>query len=267
MNKLIITDDIIETINVDDCIVVEYNDKNEIFSVVRIKIIVKKSSELEIDYIGKNDHKLDVVFVVEEGVNFNLFEKRVGAHAKVQEKYILCANSYVVVNKFYNTEGIKEMDCINLDGEGAFIDFNFKTISSLKEKYDQVITHRAIKTTSKINNAGVNLENGSLIFNVTSVVPNGIKNCIVDQGGRIVTLNDKECLINPNLLIEENEVEANHAAAIGRFSDDELFYLMSRGITHDNAVNLLIKGFLLGSEQISETRVEEIKDIIDSYWR
>ena len=48
----------------------------------------------------------------------------------------------------------------------------------------------------------------------------------------------------PELEIESNEVKASHAAAIGRVDEEQLFYLMSRGLSHDEAVKLIIKAFL-----------------------
>jgi Fe-S cluster assembly scaffold protein SufB len=48
----------------------------------------------------------------------------------------------------------------------------------------------------------------------------------------------------PELEIESNEVRASHAAAIGRVDEEQLFYLMSRGLNRDEAVKLIIKAFL-----------------------
>lgn len=48
----------------------------------------------------------------------------------------------------------------------------------------------------------------------------------------------------PELEIESNEVKASHAAAIGRVDEEQLFYLMSRGVSRDEAVKLIIKAFL-----------------------
>ena len=92
---------------------------------------------------------------------------------------------------------------------------------------------------------------------------NGITDCEVDQNNRIITMNNNKCNINPNLLIEENDVIANHSALIGKFNENEIFYLMSRGIKRDDAIKLLTKGFLY-DETIFE---EDIKNIIDTYWR
>ncbi|WP_186786751.1 SufD family Fe-S cluster assembly protein, partial [Oenococcus oeni] len=64
---------------------------------------------------------------------------------------------------------------------------------------------------------------------------------------------------NPILLIDENDVEAGHAASIGRVSPEQLYYLMSRGLTVDRARQLLVKGFfddLLDRLPIDNLRVE-----------
>jgi Fe-S cluster assembly protein SufD len=48
----------------------------------------------------------------------------------------------------------------------------------------------------------------------------------------------------PNLEIETGEVAgAGHASATGRFDDEQLFYLMSRGIREDEARKLVVRGF------------------------
>ena len=48
----------------------------------------------------------------------------------------------------------------------------------------------------------------------------------------------------PNLEIETGEIEgAGHASATGRFDDEQLFYLRSRGIEEDEARRLVVHGF------------------------
>jgi Fe-S cluster assembly protein SufD len=48
----------------------------------------------------------------------------------------------------------------------------------------------------------------------------------------------------PNLEIETGEiVGAGHASATGRFDDEQLFYLQSRGVTQDEARRLVVHGF------------------------
>jgi len=48
----------------------------------------------------------------------------------------------------------------------------------------------------------------------------------------------------PNLEIETGEIAgAGHASTTGRFDDEQLFYLMARGITADNARRMVVRGF------------------------
>lgn len=53
-------------------------------------------------------------------------------------------------------------------------------------------------------------------------------------------------VIKPNLFIDEYDVDAVHSATIGKFNKNEIFYLMTKGITKEESINLLIKGFLEG---------------------
>jgi Fe-S cluster assembly protein SufD len=63
----------------------------------------------------------------------------------------------------------------------------------------------------------------------------------------------------PNLEIETGEVVgAGHASATGRFDDDQLFYLMSRGITVDEARKLVVRGFF--NELLGKVPVEELRE-------
>ncbi len=63
----------------------------------------------------------------------------------------------------------------------------------------------------------------------------------------------------PNLEIETGEiVGAGHASTTGRFDDEQLFYLMSRGISVEDARRLVVRGFF--AEIINEIADSEIQD-------
>jgi len=64
------------------------------------------------------------------------------------------------------------------------------------------------------------------------------RNLILTDGARADSV--------PNLEIETGEiVGAGHASATGRFDDEQLFYLQSRGITREEARRLVVRGFFL----------------------
>jgi Fe-S cluster assembly protein SufD len=63
----------------------------------------------------------------------------------------------------------------------------------------------------------------------------------------------------PNLEIETGEVVgAGHASATGRFDDEQLFYLMSRGIPDEEARKLVVRGFF--AELLNKIPVEALRE-------
>ena len=63
----------------------------------------------------------------------------------------------------------------------------------------------------------------------------------------------------PNLEIETGEiVGAGHASATGRFDDEQLFYLQSRGITEHEARRLVVRGFF--ADVVQQIGVPELQD-------
>ena len=49
------------------------------------------------------------------------------------------------------------------------------------------------------------------------------------------------------MFIEEDSVNARHGSVIGKISDEEIFYLMSRGISESDAINLVVKGLIISN--------------------
>ncbi len=67
----------------------------------------------------------------------------------------------------------------------------------------------------------------------------------------------------PNLEIETGEiVGAGHASATGRFDDEQLFYLRSRGIPEDQARRLVVRGFF--HELLEKITVPEVRERLEA---
>jgi Fe-S cluster assembly protein SufD len=77
------------------------------------------------------------------------------------------------------------------------------------------------------------------------------RNLILTDGARADSV--------PNLEIETGEIAgAGHAAATGRFDDEQLFYLMSRGVPEGDARRLVVRGFF--ASIVSRIGVPEVVD-------
>ena len=89
------------------------------------------------------------------------------------------------------------------------------------------------------------------------------KNLLLSDGARADSV--------PNLEIETGEiVGAGHASTTGRFDDEQLFYLMSRGIPMNEARRLVIRGFFteiidkIGDEVIQERLMSKIDSQLET---
>ena len=267
MNKLKVVNDKIVSCELDDQLQVKLEEKNDFFDVNSLKILVLGDTDLEIEYESDHECKLDIFVNVKADVHFSLWEFRHGKRTKVQYKYYLDRNSNTMIRRIHHMKGMRELDLFHLNGECAKVDFLLKTISIKPEKYDMVVYHNAPKTTSNIVDHGINLEDGELIFNVTGDIPKGKTGCFLDQKNRIVTYNLEECKISPNLFTSEEDVTANHAAYIGKFKDEDVFYMMSRGIEERDAIRLLMKGFFLSNLELTKEKEEKLISILEDVWR
>ena len=48
----------------------------------------------------------------------------------------------------------------------------------------------------------------------------------------------------PTMEIDEDDVQVTHEATVSKVSDEQLFYLMSRGINQDEAMSMIVRGFI-----------------------
>ena len=48
----------------------------------------------------------------------------------------------------------------------------------------------------------------------------------------------------PAIVVKNDNIDLGHEASIGRISDDAIFYLMSRGLSEDEARAMLVRGFV-----------------------
>ena len=228
------------------------------------KIVIKESTELEIKFDSDDETKLSFEYEVSKNVNANIYEIRSGAKNKVQYKYNIDEYAKLYLYRLNKADSMRELDLVNLNGVNSAVEFNLRTLSTNNEKYDIYVSHNNRNTSSVLNNIGIALK-GGIVFNVTGDVAKGNTGSYLDQNNQIVTFNKEKCQINPNLLVEEFDVEAEHNALIGAFDDDIIFYLMSRGINEDDAIKLLSEGLIVNNLKDNYDK-EQILDFINEYW-
>lgn len=201
----------------------------------KIIMDIDVSKELSIDNLDSNEINIKKDAKLTINVNCNKY---------TNYEFNLDDNSILEINKFYNNSGINENITINLNGINSKVIYNFNVLTTKDETYTININHNNKNTISKIINHGVVLNDSKLSFIVNSTVLKGNDNSKLDQDSKIIVMGRNNSEIKPNLFIDEFDVEARHAASIGKFSKEEIFYLMTKGISYDDANKLLINGFL-----------------------
>ncbi len=137
---------------------------------------------------------------------------------------------------------------------------------------DQHIDHRSVqdhigsRTSSDLLYKGALRDRSNAIFTGTVILEHGAHGCDAYQTNRNILLSETaKAMSVPNLEILTNDpTRCGHAASVGPVSDDELFYLMSRGIPREEAERLIVFGFfaeVLDRVELPEVRASLIASI------
>jgi len=147
-----------------------------------------------------------------------------------------------------------------LMGDGSFGDTKSVVVGrgEQKQNFTTQIIHYGLRSEGYILKHGVVKDNSTIIFNGIGKIEHGASKANAEQESRVLILSEKaRGDANPILLIEEDDVTAGHAASVGRVDPLQLYYLMSRGITKQDAERLVITGFL--APVVKQLPVEGVK--------
>ncbi len=154
---------------------------------------------------------------------------------------------------------------IQLCKPGITLYYYYSNINYEDHFFQIHIHHLAERSNSYVFAHGVNVFNHKLDYLVSLSVPKSSSQCICNQDNQIINLGSGKSTICPNLFIDNYDVDSAHAAYIGKFKDEILFYLMSRGISPKVSYRLLLEGFLIYMDSIDQSKIklflEEIKKI------
>lgn len=157
-------------------------------------------------------------------------------------KIIMSDGSHLLYNRY--NESINKF---NLDVEitsNAYVEFNYSLKTLIASDISLNANIAGNNNISHINFHGITDQNGVIKNVATSKVDEATKDNEVLENLRIVTLNDAENMIVPNLLVRSDSVNAIHNTTISTVDKDYLFYLNSKGINKKDAIKLIVDGFL-----------------------
>ena len=168
-----------------------------------------------------------------------------------------------VVFADFSSGNSKIVSQINLVEEGATCDWHLATLANKKDNkiFDISFKHLVGKTTSLMDNYGVARDDSKIVFSGVSHITEGAKGSNAKQNAKIIVFDkNSQGVASPILKIDENEVQASHGAIVGQLNSDHMFYLMSRGLTRDEARMLITLGYL---KPVSKEFSEETQKLIE----
>lgn len=119
--------------------------------------------------------------------------------------------------------------------------------------------HTGDNSRSDILGRGVLSGKAHTVFRGNGQIKYHARNCSTYQRQQALVLSPV-CRADaiPALIIDENEVAgAGHAATVGKLDEEQLFYLMARGLSRKQAINMLVMAFL--SPVLDQIPVEELR--------
>ena len=133
-----------------------------------------------------------------------------------------------------------------LNGEGAHSEFTGVTFAGHGQNLDTgcKVVHNAPRTTSLVNTRSISKSGGISTFRSSVVVTNKAKQAKSSVSCQSLMLdNISRSDTIPAIDVRTADADIGHEAKIGRISDDAVFYLMSRGISEEEARAMIVSGF------------------------
>jgi hypothetical protein len=189
----------------------------------RGKIILREGSCLEYEHThlwgNKNIVNIYYEFILEMNSKLDYNYKIVSAPEKLNAKTkIICLeNSVANINIIGSCENTK----IKLEDNIILKEKKSSGILKLRlvgKKNSEIISHSTVSAGAECKG---HLDCQGLPVDRTSVIT-----------------------LSPEIVCKNNQAQITHEASIGKISEEELFYLQSRGLSEQEAINLIITGFL-----------------------
>lgn len=206
-----------------------------------VELFVGKNATLRYSTIenwSKNMYNLNTKRAkVEEGGKIEWISGSFGSHV-----------SYLYPMSVLNGEGARsEFTSVTFAGKGQNLDTGCKTV------------HNAPHTSSYVNTRSISKDGGISTFRSAVVMTpkaKGSKSSTSCQSLMVDNISRSDTI--PAMDIRTEDCDVGHEAKIGRISDDVVFYLMSRGMTEEDARALIVRGFAdnVGKELPLEYAVE-----------
>ena len=235
-------------------IIVEYrsNTDLECYHNGKIRVIVDDNVQANVTIIN---------FLNKESTNFDSIENEIKDNATLNYTVVDIGGKYSITNYYSNIIGNEAKNSIKTIYLGT--DNQIKDINYIAEL-------RGEKTNMEMDLQGALKDNSKKNFKGTIDFKKGSKKAKGHENESCMMLSDKaKSLALPMLLCTEEDVEGEHSTSSGKADEKELFYIMSRGLSRNEAIKLMVKAKFydiiarIQEENLKKEVIEEIDRRLD----
>lgn len=154
--------------------------------------------------------------------------------------------------------------CTALEGAGASCELNGVYLTAGRQHVDHhtVIEHQAPYCSSRENYRGVLDGRSRAVFNGKVLVAKGaIKTDSAQSNANLLLSSDAEVDTKPELQIDNDDVKCAHGATVGQLDEKQLFYLKSRGMSAEQAREVLTFAFI--SEVMASMDIKAVRHHVE----
>ena len=216
-----------------------------------IKVLAKENSEVEVFVIARDDDKSLVLesigIYTEDNAKVSLHQYELGA-AKLYSNY----KCELIGEK---SESI--VDSIYFGQKDEYLNMNYDMIHRGKKTQSDILVNGALKDRSNKN------------FKSNLQFIEGARGALGSEEEYSILLDDTVHSVSvPLMLAHEDDVVGNHASSAGKLDGDQIFYLMSRGISYEEAEALIVESKFSGAidalddEKLKEEVWDSVRKII-----
>lgn len=196
-----------------------------------------------------------------------LFWNECETHLDVNESHEVLKDAHLSVSHGeINRASTTRRTYVALREEGA--DAVVSSASFVQETKDYVteVVNFAPHTNGMMKNYAVVLKDGRLNIDAIGKIVKGAYRSESHQTSRALSFEPgQHTTIVPELLIDENDVQASHAMSMGSVDPEHLYYLQTRGLSVPQCVSLIATGYLMpivetvSDENLRNTLKEELE--------
>ena len=244
--------------NVHNIIIVEENASLEVITGCTTKKHVTESLHVGVSETYIKDGGSLTFTMVHNWSDATYVRPRSGCIMGANSKYV---NNYVILNP---VRSVQSYPATYLNGKGATAKFNSICISHENSDIDMgaLVELNAPGTSAEIISRSITLggkmiARGRLVGNAAGAKAHlECKGLVLNDGGLTLAI--------PELESSVSDVEMTHEAAVGKIARDQVEYLMMRGLTEEQAVGMIVRGFLEGGiKGLPDDLKKEIDAAID----